>query len=355
MKQTIFTKIFLLFLSVISLLFLYGCTSSEKKEYKFELDGAWILLQAIYPSTEEVYHYPSNGITFCHIYEGDSVLYECQMRSMDDNKVMAAQDVTVIPAGSVPYTYIYKGGGETLYLEGNNPYPLKIVNDTTIIIQQSGIVYTWVRATKIPEERVKEIRNIIESYQKNPTGENSMYVLPTTERQLQTTTNTLTYVIIIFILLLSLLGMMLRNVYRKKRNIEKQLRQISEEQEQRPQLVRHAMKEVEEDFRNSAYYVSLRKRISAGERLNKADWDEIEERLKPVYPGFTNRLFSLCHMSEPEYQVCLLIKLMVSPSEIANVLNKDASTISSIRSRLYNKVFQKKGSSKEWDDFIKSL
>lgn len=357
MRQTRFTKIFV-FLSAISLLFLFGCKSSEKKEQGFSLDGAWLLSQVKYPSSENIYRYPSNGITTCIIYEGDSVFYKCQMKSLypgDNEKVMAAQDVAVIPDGSASYTYIYKGGGETLYLENSNPWPLKILNDTTITIQQYGIIFTWSRATKIPEDRVKEIRNIIESYQKNPSEETAMYVLPTTERQLQATTHTLTYVIVILLLLLSLIGLMYRNVYHKKRYIEKQLQQITEEREQRPQLVRHAMKEVEDDFLNSAYYASLRKRISAGERLKKTDWEEIEEKLKPVYPGFANHLFSLYHLSQLEYQVCLLIKLMATPSEMANVLSKDVSTISSIRSRLYKKVFQKKGSSKEWDDFIKSL
>ena len=345
MKQLLFTKIRMFILSALSLLFLSGCMSSEKQEQEFELDGAWLLSQIKYPSSENTYRYPSNGITNCLIYEGDSVFYLCQMKSLypgDNEKVMAAQDVAVIPEGSAPYTYIYKGGGETLYLENGDPRPLKIINDTTITIQQYGVIHTWSRATKIPEARVREIRNIIESYQKNPSEETAMYVLPTTERQLQATAHTLAFVVITLLLLLSLIGLMFRNVYRKKRYIEKQLQQITEEREQRPQLVRHAMKEVEEDFLNSAYYASLRKRISAGERLKKTDWDEIEEKIKPVYPGFINRLFSLYHMSELEYHVCLLIKLMVSPSEIANVLSKDASTISTVRSRLYKKVFQKK-------------
>ena len=64
---------------------------------------------------------------------------------------------------------------------------------------------------------------------------------------------------------------------------------------------------------------------------------------------------SLYSMSPVEYQVCLLLKLNATPSEIATVLCKDASSISTVRSRLYGKVFGKKGSSKEWDEFIRSL
>jgi hypothetical protein len=43
------------------------------------------------------------------------------------------------------------------------------------------------------------------------------------------------------------------------------------------------------------------------------------------------------------------------PIEIASVLCKDKSTISSIRKRLYKKVFDKEGSGKDWDEFILSL
>ena len=92
-----------------------------------------------------------------------------------------------------------------------------------------------------------------------------------------------------------------------------------------------------------------------GELLNKYDWNGREEHFKSVYPRFNSTLLTLRNMSEIEMQVCQLLKLNVSPSDIATVLCKDKSSISSIRSRLYSKVFDKKGSSKDWDEFIYSL
>lgn len=119
--------------------------------------------------------------------------------------------------------------------------------------------------------------------------------------------------------------------------------------------MKEAMNSVEEEFHNSDFYISIRKKITDGNRLAKDDWDSIEKQFKSVYPRFTSTLFSLYNMSKTELQVCLLLKLNTSPSEIASVLCKDTSTISSIRSRLYTKVFGKKGSSKDWDEFIYSL
>ena len=60
-------------------------------------------------------------------------------------------------------------------------------------------------------------------------------------------------------------------------------------------------------------------------------------------------------MSELEYQVCLLVKLRIVPSDIAAVLARDVSTISTVRSRLYKKVFGQKGGAKEWDEFLLSI
>jgi hypothetical protein len=81
----------------------------------------------------------------------------------------------------------------------------------------------------------------------------------------------------------------------------------------------------------------------------------MEERLKRVYPGFTSRLRNLYPMSELEYQVCLLIKLRITPTEMADVLSRDGSTISTVRSRLYKKVFGSKGGARDWDEFVLSI
>ena len=119
--------------------------------------------------------------------------------------------------------------------------------------------------------------------------------------------------------------------------------------------VKEAVKTVEKEFFTSDAYVHLRQRITSGQRLKEPDWVDIEERLKTVYPGFTSQLRSLYPMSELEYQVCLLIKLRIPPSDIAAVLSRDVSTISTVRSRLYKKVFGQKGGTREWDDFILSM
>ena len=51
----------------------------------------------------------------------------------------------------------------------------------------------------------------------------------------------------------------------------------------------------------------------------------------------------------------MLLKIRTKPIEIATVLNRDKSTISTLRSRLYKKVFGKDGNGKDLDEFILSL
>lgn len=100
---------------------------------------------------------------------------------------------------------------------------------------------------------------------------------------------------------------------------------------------------------------SLRRRIEAGENIKPQEWKELDRQLKVVYPNFSNSLYALHNLSPTEYQVCMLLKIRTKPVEIAAVLNKDKSTISSIRTRLCKKVLGKEGSGKDWDEFVLSL
>ena len=85
------------------------------------------------------------------------------------------------------------------------------------------------------------------------------------------------------------------------------------------------------------------------------EWQQVERSLATVYPGFTTQLQSLYPMSDVEYRTCLLVKLRIPTKDIAAVLAREANTISSLRKRLYKKVFGREGGAKEWDDFILSI
>ena len=49
------------------------------------------------------------------------------------------------------------------------------------------------------------------------------------------------------------------------------------------------------------------------------------------------------------------MKVRIQPRDIALLTAHSKESVASTRSRLYSKVFGKKGSSKDWDDFVLSL
>ena len=89
--------------------------------------------------------------------------------------------------------------------------------------------------------------------------------------------------------------------------------------------------------------------------LKDADWNKIEERLLAAFPSFKERLFSLYQLSETEYHICMLIKLEVTPSNMAKLMATGNSTISQSRLRMQQKVFNGQGTAKDWDKYVLSL
>ena len=111
----------------------------------------------------------------------------------------------------------------------------------------------------------------------------------------------------------------------------------------------------EETFFHSDYYLSLRQRLYEGPTLKNDEWERLESQMRITYPMFFRRLAELGQLSEVELRVCMLTKLRIPPSAIAIHTCREYSSISSIRSRLYFKLFGKKGGAKELDEFILSL
>lgn len=105
----------------------------------------------------------------------------------------------------------------------------------------------------------------------------------------------------------------------------------------------------------SDVYLRMKSLLAQGRSMNDHDFVELNQVVNSVYTNFTERLYSLCKLSNHEFRVCLLVKVRVQPKDIATLTVHSKEGIATTRSRLYQKVFGKKGSSKEWDDFVLSL
>ena len=106
---------------------------------------------------------------------------------------------------------------------------------------------------------------------------------------------------------------------------------------------------------NQPVYLHIKQLLNEGRSLSESDWTELAEAVDNVYNGFSEKLYSLYNMSNQDYRVSLLIKARIQPKDIATLTAHSKESIASTRSRLYQKVFGKKGSTRDWDDFILSI
>lgn len=325
---------------------LASCTQGKKRA-KGDVKGTWTLVRMAYPGDELVREYPSEDISWLRIYD-DSCYYECEV-------VNASTGTMFIPSKTGTYNLIETGKDQFLYMQEDGRHPFVIEDDSTIMIQVAGIKYTWKICDDYDEDKTGAIISIIKNDVEDGSEAARRYVFSYAEKHLQTVNHVFIYSSIFVAFVVFLIVSRYYNLYKSKKRIEQELRQIEQEHRSIPQPVREAMNSVEDQFRESAFYVRIRQKITNGERLSEEDWAAIEEKFQSVYPRFTSTLLTLHNMSQVELQVCQLLKLNATPSEIANVLCKDKSSISTIRSRLYNKVFDKKGSGRDWDEFIRSL
>ena len=322
----------------------------RKERRPYLLEGAWTLAEMEWPMGDRD-TFPQNGRTLLRFYDGDSALCQCGLTRTSSGALVVNLGFT---AGSV--TLIDKGGGEYVYLEENAPHPLELPNDTTLIIQYNGVRHTWHRADELDREWGAEIRGFIgENLARGEVGEGLRYVLSAKEREQARTIHWFTILGIALVVALLFFVQRMLATQRERRRLLLQLQQITEVTEHRAQSVREAIETEETAFFVSDEYHALRRRIAQGNTLTTEEWQQVEAALGRVYPGFATQLRSLHDMSPLEYQVCLLIKLRIPPTDMAALLSRDASTISTVRSRLYGKVFGHKAGARAWDDFILSI
>ena len=109
--------------------------------------------------------------------------------------------------------------------------------------------------------------------------------------------------------------------------------------------------ELKKTFAESISYTKIQNRTA----LSPKDFEKMEEMVKKHFPDFRHKLNSCYRLNDVEYKVCLLIKLGLSVDTVSSVVNMSANGIYKIKSRLYKKMFGVDGTSRNFDNFIKSL
>lgn len=86
------------------------------------------------------------------------------------------------------------------------------------------------------------------------------------------------------------------------------------------------------------------------------DFHKLAEALNIAYNDFTSRLKEFYpDISVNEIRICCLIKANLTPKEICGVTDTYFSYVNMVKTRLYKKMFNKKGSAKELDKFIEDF
>ena len=106
----------------------------------------------------------------------------------------------------------------------------------------------------------------------------------------------------------------------------------------------------------SSVYAFFHKAAHEEIRITAENWQELRAAIDAAYDDFTGRLYSLCpNLSEMELHICWLIKIQLSPKDMAQVVGRSQSAVSMARTRLYKKIHQKEGTTSDFDKFITDL
>ena len=91
-------------------------------------------------------------------------------------------------------------------------------------------------------------------------------------------------------------------------------------------------------------------------RPTPADFHRLVIALDMSYDNFTQRLKDFYpNISNIEMWICCMVKIGLSPKEISSISAYSLSALSMAKSRLYAKMFNKKGSAKELDTFLRDF
>ena len=107
------------------------------------------------------------------------------------------------------------------------------------------------------------------------------------------------------------------------------------------------------DFKTSEIY---KKYHDAKSPLPASDRHELITCIDNTFNNFSHRLTKLYpKMRDDELYICCMIKTGLSPKEISNITMLKPNSLSMTRTRLYQKIFGKKGSATDFDSFIRSF
>ena len=166
--------------------------------------------------------------------------------------------------------------------------------------------------------------------------------------------NVIVIVIACLVVLVILFGTYIQRHRRKQELMALRIQQLEEYKLSYEKADKEEIIQTEQSIRDTTIYQRLAM-MDESDHPTDDDWQSLIDAIAQAYPKFSSRLFSLCSLSSHEYHVCLLLKAGFEPVRIASLTLRSKAAVSTVRSRLYEKAFGKKGSAKDWDEVIRTL
>ena len=92
------------------------------------------------------------------------------------------------------------------------------------------------------------------------------------------------------------------------------------------------------------------------ENLQKKDWNSLRKMMDEKIPHFYSEIHTRkARLQQQDYDICILVRLFFTPSEIAILTNNNPSNISMKRIRLLKRIFGIDGSPEEFDKRIQNI
>lgn len=165
--------------------------------------------------------------------------------------------------------------------------------------------------------------------------------------------------LIAFVVFLAIATALIAEFVRRRKEAERRYQRLLLRYERMEADVNSRQQEDAADIKETAIYKHLMDLLAEEPdkniALGKDDWQELETEVDKFHPQFRKTLESYYHLSDVEYHISLLTKLKIEPSKICRLVNRSKQTVSTTRTRLFTKVFGRKGNPADWDQFIDSL
>ena len=155
---------------------------------------------------------------------------------------------------------------------------------------------------------------------------------------------------------IALLGQRLDEALAQKDHLNAELIRLRKESLEatnlRIELLRSERVMLCESLCRSSLYVKFH---TSGARITAEDWTALRTELDRIY-DLTSRLYEICpQISDMELRICYLIKIHVKVRDMAAILNRSVSGVSSVRGRLYTKITGEGNSPDKLDQLILDL